>query len=184
MHNTLATPFFYVRDKRSQILQGVELSLETVGGKESLPEGFPEKLGTLYRSVQNRLRWEEELLEYRFASEPEFDIFSLVPEKLKEQDLQRGQPTLLRDCCQLLGLKGEVFLKVPQREVLYSNNSSKEGMETILKEGKSVQNAMRQYTASSRNKIYAVLYCQYLCGQLTIAILHIDKRGKALQLPK
>ena len=168
----------YVRDKRFQPVQPQEVSLETVGRAEPLPEGFPENLSMLYRSVQNRLHWERKPLEHRFVSDLKFDIFSLVPEKMKEQDFLGGQRVPLKDCCQLLGVAGEVLLKVPQQEVLYVHNSSKESVE---REGMSVRDAIRQH---ADNTIYAVLYCQYLYGQLTSAILHIDKEGEALQLPE
>ena len=171
---------FYVRDKRFQPVQPQEVSLETMGETELLPKGFPENLSILYYSVQNRLRWEKVLLEYQYVSDSAFDIFSLVPGELKEQDFLGDQLIHLKDCCQLLGVAGEVLLKVPRREVLYVHNG-KEITETVEQEGISVRDAMRQ---CAYNTIYAVLYCQYLCGQLTAAILHIDREGKALRLPE
>lgn len=171
---------FYVSDKRFQVVQPQAVSLDIVGRVEPLPTDFPASLSTLYRKVQNRLRWEQVSLEYRFISDPAFDLFSFVPSELKEQDLQGGQPALLKDCCRLLGAAGEILLKVQRREVLYVHNGE-ENTETVLQEGISVRDAMRQYV---HNTVYAVLYCQYLCGQLTGAILHIDRTGKVLQVPE
>ncbi len=175
MHNTAV--IFYVSDKRFQPVQPQEVSLDMGGKAEPLPTDFPASLSTLHRRVQNRLRWEEVSLEYRFASDPAFDVFSFVPQELKEQDLQGGQPALLKDCCRLLGAAGEILLKVQRREVLYVHNSK----EIVLQEGMSVRDAMRQCVD---DPVYAVLYCQYLCGNLMAAILHIDRAGKALQVPE
>lgn len=180
MHNNTAV-VLYVSGARSQLLQPQEVSLEMVGMTEPLPEDFPSDLNTLYRRMQNRFRWEEVSLEYRFIADPAFDIFSFVPQELKEQDLQSIQPALLKDCCRLLGARGEILLKVQRREVLYVHNNDKEITETMSQEGMSVRDAMRQCVD---DPVYAVLYCQYLCGQLTAAILHIDRTGKALQVPE
>ena len=178
MHNTVVIP--YVSDKRFQLVRPQEVFLETAGRVEPLPEGFPESLSTLYRSVQNRLRWGEVSPEYRFISDFAFDILSLVPEELKEQDFQDGQPAIQTDCCQLLGAKGEVLLKIQRREVLYICNDE-DSTEIMVREGTSVRDAIRQCVD---NTVYAVLYCQYLYGQLTAAILHIDRNGEALRLPE
>ena len=175
MHNTAVV--FYVSDKRFQPVQPQEVSLEMVGKVKPLPKDFPGDLATLYRRVQNRFRWEEVSLEYRSISDPVFNIFSLVPEELKEQD---GQPALQTDCCQLLGAAGEVLLKIPRREVLYIHNSGKESTEIVVREGTSVRDAIRQCV----DTVYAVLYCQYLYGQLTAAVLHIDREGEVLRLPE
>ena len=180
MHD--AGMILYVIDKRFQPVQPQEVSLETVGKVEPLPKGFPINLDILYRSVHNRLRWEEVSLKYQCVSDSAFDIFSFVPEEFKEQDLLGDRRVPLKECCQLLGVAGEVLLKIPRREVLYlHSNSGKESAEIILQEGMSVRDAMRQY---ADNTIYAILYCQYLCGQLITAVLHIDGSGKALQLPE
>ena len=178
MHNTVVVP--YVIDKRFQVVRPWRFSLETVGKAEALPRGFPKNLNAPYRRVQNWLRWEEVSLEYRYIADPAFDIFSFVPQELKEQDLQGGQPAILKDSCRLLGMKGEILLRVQRREVLYVHNS-KESTETMLQEGTSVRDAMRR---CADNTVYAVLYRQFLYGQLTAAILHVDREGKALQVPE
>ena len=177
MHNAVV---LYVSDKRFQAVRPQEVSLETVGKIEPLPKDFPVNLSALYRRMQIRFRWKEVSLEYRYIADPAFDIFSFVPQELKEQDFQGGQPALLTDCCRLLGAAGEILLKVQRREVLYVHNG-KESTETMLQEGMSVRDAMRQCAEGS---VYAVLYCQHLCGQLTAAILHVDRNGKALQIPE
>ena len=173
---------FYAIDKRFQPVQPQEVSLETVGKVEPLPKGFPINLDILYRTVHNRIRWGEVSLKYQCISGSAFDIFSFVPEEFKEQDLLGDRRVPLKDCCQLLGAAGEVLLKIPRREVLYlHSNGGKESTEIILQKGMSVRDAMRR---QADNTIYAILYCQYLCGQLTVAVLHIDGSGKALQLPE
>ena len=179
MYNTAVALF--VIDKRSQLLQPQEVSLDMMGTAGPLPKDFPRDLNTLYRRVQNLLRWEEVSPEYRFIPDPAFDVFSFVPQELKDQDFQGGQPALLKDCCRFLGAAGEILLKVQRREVLYLHTCDGESTETVLQEGISVRDAMRQCVDDT---IYAVLYCQYLYGQLTAVILHIDRSGKALRLPE
>ena len=184
-NNFFTTPFNSMNGGKLQTPFFEEVCFDSALGKEEpLPEGLPENLSALYSDVQSRLRWKANLLDFRFIPGPGFDIFSLVPEELKDRDSRYEDPPTLRDCCQLLGKEGETLYKVPRRKVLYYGEyfRTRDGLKTVLKEGISVRDAFDR--VHGKKPIYGVLYRQYLNGQLMVAILHIDERGSALRLPE